>query len=127
MLRKINPSDFLKPASNYSQAIAHKASAERLVISGQVGVRPDGSTVAGLEGQLEQTWVNFLAVLNSAGFAPIDVTKVTIFCTRPALMEFRKSRETALGAHAPAATYVQVAGLASPDYLVEIEGEAVKE
>lgn len=125
-MRQINPPSFPKPASNYSQGIVHRAGAERLVISGQVGVRPDGSTVEGLEGQMTQAWENFLAVLAGAGFAPKDVVKVTVYATRPALAEFRRGREKALAGHAPAATYVGVAGLASPDYLVEIEGEAVK-
>ena len=35
-------------------------------------------------------------------------------------------REAALAGYAPAATYVEVAGLADPRFLVEIEGEAVK-
>jgi 2-iminobutanoate/2-iminopropanoate deaminase len=125
-MRLVNPPSFPKPASNYSQGVVHAAGAERLVISGQVGVRPDGTTAAGLEAQMQQTWDNFLAVLAAAGFAPTDVTKVTVYCTVPALMPFRRGREKALGTHAPAATYVQVAALASPDYLVEIEGEAVK-
>jgi len=122
----INPPHFPKPASNYSQGVVHAANAQRLVISGQVGIRPDGTTVEGLEGQMAQTWDNFLAVLKTAGFAPSDVTKVVVYVTRPALTEFRRGREKALGTHAPAATYVQVAALASPDYMVEIEGEAVK-
>lgn len=126
MLKLVNPPSFPKPASNYSQGVVHRAGAERLVISGQVGVRPDGSTVPDLEGQMAQTWDNFLTVLRTAGFATTDVTKVIVYVTRPALAEFRRGREKALGAHAPAATYVEVAGLASPDYLVEIEGEAVK-
>ena len=126
MVRKINPETFPKPASNYSQGIVHKAAAERLIVSGQVGVRPDGSTVLGVDGQMGQAWANFLAVLSSAGFAPADVVKVTVYVTVPALAEFRRGREKALAGNAPAATYVQVAGLASPDYLVEIEGEAVK-
>ena len=125
-MRLINPPSFPKPASNYSQGVAHAAGAERLVISGQVGVRPDGSTAVGLDAQMQQTWDNFLAVLASAGFSPTDVVKVTVYCTVPALMQFRRGRVQALGAHAPAATYVQVAALASPEYLVEIEGEAVK-
>lgn len=126
MHRKINPADFPKPASNYSQGIAHTAGAERLVLSGQVGVRPDGSTVPGVEGQLKQAFANFLAVLKEAGFSTTDVVKVTVYVTQPALTEFRRAREAALGPHAPAATYVQVAALADPGYLVEIEGEAVK-
>jgi 2-iminobutanoate/2-iminopropanoate deaminase len=127
MLRKINPADFPRPASNYSQGVVHKAGAERLVLSGQVGVRPDGTTVEGLDGQMRQAFANFLAVLKAAGFAPTDVVKVTVYTTRPALQEFRRAREAALGPHAPAATYLEVAGLADPAYMVEIEGEAVKE
>ena len=100
--------------------------AQRLVISGQVGVRSDGSIAEGLEAQMQQTWDNFLAVLDAAGFTPADVVKVTLFTTVPALQEFRRGREQALAGCAPAATYVQVAGLADPGFIVEIEGEAVK-
>lgn len=126
MHRQINPPDFPAPQSNYSQGVVHGATAERLVISGQVGVRPDGSIAEGLEAQMKQTWDNFLAVLAAAGFEPGDVVKVTLFTTVPALQEFRRGREQALAGNAPAATYVEVAGLADPNYMVEIEGEAVK-
>lgn len=127
MRREINPATFPKPASNYSQGVTHAANAERLVISGQIGVRSDGSTVSGVEGQMTQAFDNFLAVLSAAGFEPRHVIKVVIYVTQPALQEFRRAREKALAGLAPAATYVQVAALASPDYLVEIEGEAVKD
>ncbi len=126
MAKRINPPDFPKPASNYSQGIVHAASAERLILSGQVGVTADGKPVAGVEAQMKQAWANFLSVLKTAGFTPADVVKVTVYVTQPALMEFRREREKALAGNAPAATYVQVAGLADPAYLVEIEGEAVK-
>lgn len=126
MHKQINPPDFPKPASNYSQGIVHKLGGERLLISGQVGVTADGKAVRGLEAQMGQAWANFLSVLKAAGFAPADVVKVTIYVTEPALPEFRRGREKALAGYAPAATYVQVAALASPDYMVEIEGEAVK-
>lgn len=126
MLRKINPATHAAPASNYSQGIVHKAGGERLVISGQVGVLKDGTAVKGMDAQCKQAWANFLSVLSEAGFKPSDVVKVTVYMTEPGLMAFRKSREEALKGHAPAATYVEVKGLASPDYLVEIEGEAVR-
>ena len=126
MHREINPPNFPEPQSNYSQGVVHNAATQRLVISGQVGVRSDGSIAQGLDAQMQQTWDNFLAVLETAGFETADVVKVTLFTTVPALQEFRRGREQALAGHAPAATYVQVAGLADPDFLVEIEGEAVK-
>ncbi len=126
MVKRINPPEFPKPASNYSHGIVHAAGAERLILSGQVGVTGDGKPVAGVEAQMRQAWANFLTVLKAAGFTPADVVKVTVYVTQPALMEFRREREKALAGNAPAATYVQVAGLADPAYLVEIEGEAVK-
>lgn len=126
MKRLINPATHAAPASNYSQGVVHTATAQRLVISGQVGVLKDGTTVRGMEAQCKQAWANFLSVLTDAGFAPADVVKVTCYVTEPGLAAFRKSREAALKGHAPAATYVEVKGLASPDYLVEIEGEAIK-
>lgn len=127
MAKQINPAHFPKPASNYSQGIVHSAGAQRLIISGQVGVRADGSTVPGVDGQMTQAWDNFLAVLAAAGFTPADVVKVTVYVTQPALQQFRRGREKALAGNAPAATYVQVAGLADPAYMVEIEGEAVRD
>lgn len=127
MAKQINPAHFPKPASNYSQGIVHAAGAQRLIISGQVGVRADGSTVPGVDGQMTQAWDNFLAVLAAAGFTPADVVKVTVYVTQPALQQFRRGREKALAGNAPAATYVQVAGLADPAYMVEIEGEAVRD
>lgn len=126
MHREINPSNFPEAQSNYSQGVVNDAGVERLVISGQVGVRADGSIAEGLDAQMQQTWDNFLAVLKAARFDKADVVKVTLFTTVPALQEFRRAREQALAGHAPAGTYVQVAGLADPNSLVEIEGEAVK-
>jgi enamine deaminase RidA (YjgF/YER057c/UK114 family) len=125
-MRQINPPSFPKPASNYSQGIVHKLGGERLLLSGQVGVDGQGRAVPGLGAQMKQAWANFLAVLAEAGFKPEHVVKVTIYVTQPALSEFRREREAALAGCAPAATYVQVAALASPDFLVEIEGEAIK-
>jgi 2-iminobutanoate/2-iminopropanoate deaminase len=57
-----------------------------------------------------------------------DLVKVTIFVTVPeAIAISRRVRERKLGDHAPASTFLQVAGLARPDFLAEIEAEAVKE
>jgi enamine deaminase RidA (YjgF/YER057c/UK114 family) len=128
MIERINPPTVAKPASNYAQAVRHDGGAKRLVISGQIGVRPDGSVVEGLEGQARQTWANILAVLTHAGFEPRHLVKVTTFCTQPGQVAVaRKAREEALGDLAVASTYLEVAGLASPAFLIEIEAEAVRE
>jgi len=55
-----------------------------------------------------------------------DLVKYTVFVTRPDVTAiYREMRDRMLEGHAPPATYVVVAGLASPELLVEIEGEAV--
>ncbi|HEX5599500.1 MAG TPA: RidA family protein [Hyphomicrobiaceae bacterium] len=127
-MRRINPDDIAKPASNYVQGVVHTLGGERLVISGQTGDRPDGSIEEGLEAQMRRAWSNLFGVLRAAGFEKRHLVKVTIFVTVPgAVPTARKIREEALEDHLCASTYLQVAGLARPEYLVEIEAEAVKE
>lgn len=127
-MRLINPSDIAKPVSKYAQGVLHAAGAERLVISGQVGVRPDGGIEEGFEAQAVRAWNNLFGVLKDAGFEKRHLVKVTIFVTEPnAVATSRAVRDRMLDGHVCASTYLQVAGLASPDYVVEIEAEAVKE
>ena len=60
MPRQINPPDIAKPQSNYAQGVIHGAGAERIVVSGQLGVKPDGSLEEGFEAQAERAWMNVL-------------------------------------------------------------------
>jgi 2-iminobutanoate/2-iminopropanoate deaminase len=123
-----NPETVWKPASNYSHGATHATAARRLVISGQIAVDKDGKVPDGLEAQLDLAWRNLLAVLRAADMEVRHLLKVTAFCTLPDSVDaFRRSRDKALSGHAPATTYLQVAGLASRELLVEIEAEAVRE
>ena len=127
MPRSLNPADIAAPNSQYSHGVEH-GPGRRLVIAGQVALRQDGTLADGLEAQFEQCWDNLIAVLHAAGMEVTDLVKVTIFVTVPnAIAVSRRIREEKLKGHAPAATFLQVAGLARPDFLVEIEGEAVRE
>ena len=125
--RFFNPSSIAAPNSRYSHAVALPLSARRLVISGQVGVRPDGTVPEGLEAQAEAAWDNLEAILAEAGMGVNDLVKTTVFCTQPgSVAVVRRVRERRLNGHAPTSTYLEVAGLASPAFLFEIEAEAVK-
>lgn len=126
-MKSFNPASIAKPASSYAQGVIHGAG-QRLVISGQVGQRPDGTIEQGMEAQTRRAWSNLLAVLAEGGFSVKHLVKLTVFVTLPGQTAlYRKLRDEALQGHLCAATYLQVAGLASPDFLVEIEAEAVKE
>jgi 2-iminobutanoate/2-iminopropanoate deaminase len=128
MPQAINPPTVSKPQSNYAQAVVHKAGAERIVISGQLGVRQDGTLEQGFEAQAERAWRNVVAILTAAGFEVKHLVKVTTFVTEPGrTATARGIRDRVLGGHACASTYLQIAGLAREDFLVEIEAEAVKD
>ncbi len=126
MIIRLSPEGAPKPASNYAQAVLHGASAQRLVISGQVGITADGKLLEGMEAQLRQCWANLFAVMMAAGFEKKHLVKTVIYVTQPGQVALsRRIRDEALEGLLTASTYIQCAGLASPDLLCEIEGEAV--
>jgi enamine deaminase RidA (YjgF/YER057c/UK114 family) len=121
-----NPAGVPAPASRYSQSVLIEGAARRLVISGQVGVRPDGSLAGGAEAQIEQALANLGTVLAVHHMAPQQVAKVTVLLTDRALVgAWRSRRDAFFGEHAPTSTLIVVAGLAHPDYEVEVEAEAI--
>ena len=123
-----NPTTVAPPFSAYSHAVEVVSGVRWLHVSGQVGVQPDGSVPAEPGAQMEQAWRNVLAVVNAAGMGPEELVKVTAYLTRPEDTGlFREVRDTLLDGAQPASTLVIVAGLAHPDWLVEIEAVAAAE
>ena len=126
MIQPLNPDTVPKPASAYAQAVLHSATAKRLVISGQIGMRVDGTLLDGMEAQLRQCWVNLFAVVQAAGFEKRHLIKTVIYVTQPGQIALsRRLRDEAMDGLLAASTYIQVSGLATPEILCEIEGEAV--
>lgn len=127
MLKPFNPPGMVQPASRYSQGVEVGANVRWLHISGQIGVSADGAVAKGMEAQFRQVFENIGTVLAEAGMAKTDLVKVTVFVTVPGpetVGIYRKVRDQWMDGHAPAATYLVVAGLAHADYLVEIEAIA---
>ncbi|MEI8144607.1 MAG: RidA family protein [Alphaproteobacteria bacterium] len=126
MTQFFNPPSVHPPAPSYLHGAIHPLSGRRLIISGQVGARVDGSVAEGLEAQFDQAFDNLLNVIAAADMQPTDLVKMVVLVTVPdAVAVFRTARARKLGEHVCASTYIQVAGLARPDFLVEIEGEAI--
>ena len=125
-MKFLNPKSISAPASRYSQAVVVPAGGERLIIAGQIGANPDGSLADGLEAQMERAWLNMFAILEEAGMTKENLVKITVFMVGDGhTAAYREVRDRMLDGHAPAATYLVVAGLASPEMLFEVEGEAV--
>ena len=130
MPKTFNPPGVAPPASRYSHGAEVGSGARWLYISGQVGTAPDGSIRQGLKAQMEQVFANIGTVLEAAGMTNKNVVKLTVFVTQPgpeAVALYRTLRDQWFSGHAPAATYLVVAGLAHPDFLVEIEAVAASE
>ena len=125
MLKKFTPAG--TPESKaYSQGALAVGAQKLLFISGQVGVRPDGTVPDGVGDQALTAIANLNRVLEDAGMAAGDLAKVTIYLTDESdLPEFMQAAGAALTAPPPATTLLIVKALASPALRVEIEGFAV--
>ena len=113
------------PAPSYHHVALVTGPGRRLVMSGQIGVRPDGTTPEDGAAQIEQALANVMANLAAQGMGPKDMVKMTVFLTDPTLIPaLREKRTAAMQGAAPASTLLVVAGLAAPQWVVEIECEA---
>ena len=114
--------DIQAPLGQYAHGIEVPIGARQIVVSGQVGMRPDGTVAEGIEAQLECTWANILSILKAGNMEPSDIVKVTTFVTHPDHFKVHpKVRARVLGDHRAAATAVCVSALAAPEFLCEIE------
>jgi len=124
-ITRSNPPTVRAP-TGYTHAIEVRSPERWLVISGQVGMAPDGTLPASGEAQITQALANLTAVLEANGMGIANIVKTTVFLTDRALLgAYRTARGTAFGGHAPASTLLFVAGLADERFVVEIEAEAV--
>ncbi len=127
MLKRHTPTAVAPPFSPYSHGIEVPPNARWLFLSGQVGVAPDGTTSADPRVQNEQTWANISEILASAGMGVEDIVRIDAYVTSPDVVPaFRDVRNEAIGDARPASTLLIVAGLAAPDWCVEIEVVAAK-
>ena len=124
-ISRSNPPTVRQP-TGYTHAIEVRNPERWLVISGQVGIAPDGTIPETGGGQITQALANLRAVLEANDMTVINIVKTTVFLTdRSLLGAYRAARTALLGEHAPASTLLFVAGLADPRFVVEVEAEAV--
>lgn len=113
-----------KPA--YSSAVV---AGNTIYLAGAVSGRDAAGNVIGrgdIEAQTVAVFESLKETLASAGATFADLTKITVFATK---LEYRATIGQVRGRYIsqppPASTFVVVASLADPEFLVEIEGIAV--
>lgn len=113
------------PTARYAPALEVDEGRRWLYLSGQVGTLPDGSVAQGAEDQMHAVFTNIQSLLRSAGMGWEHLVRFNVYLTRREdLQLFRDVRDSFIGDAEPASTLLIVAGLASPDFLVEIEAVA---
>lgn len=126
-LKLENPPSIHPPPGLYSHTVTVPEGTELIFISGQVGIRPDGSTPTTISEQADQVFSNIAAVLDFHGLATTDIVKLVTFIVdghdgnvvMSARLEF-------LDTHRPASSTVYVPALVSPLWHVEVEAIAAK-
>jgi enamine deaminase RidA (YjgF/YER057c/UK114 family) len=128
-LRHLNPSGIAPPRSAYSHAIMSGTS---LWLAGQVPIDSHGHSVGvgDLEAQTRVVISNIARILDASNASFTDVVRFTIYLVgRENVETFREIRsrlwnELYPDGNYPTSTLLVVAGLASEDFLVEIEATA---
>jgi enamine deaminase RidA (YjgF/YER057c/UK114 family) len=127
MVTFVNPPAVHAPAGAYSHSAVVPGGTELVFLSGQVGVRPDGSLPESVAEQADQVFANIAALLASHGLEVGAIVKLTMFLVAGRdIQTVRAARAKYLGSHRPASTAVFVSQLVDPAWHVEVEAVAAK-
>lgn len=124
MQRVTHDPDWYEP---YRISLAIRAN-DLIFVSGQAGIDETGCTVGtgDFEAQARRAFRNLATVLEHGGSSLADVVKVTIMVTDMSFLGvIVRLREEYFTEPYPADTLLQVAGLAQPDWLIEIDAIAL--
>jgi 2-iminobutanoate/2-iminopropanoate deaminase len=121
----LNPPGVHAPRGLYSHTVTVPAGTDLIFISGQVGVRPDGTTPSSIAEQADQVFANIVTHLQFHGLPPSSIIKLTTFMVAGHDGDaVRAARIRHLGQHRPASTAVYVAALVEPEWYVEVDAIA---
>jgi len=120
-----NPQDIHQPVGAYVHQIEVRGRERLLVISGQVGMRSDGTVPEDPIEQIDIAFENILRNLQAAEMDVKDIIKLNYYLVGEMDTARRREVVTArLQGHQPCSTLVFVSALANPMLRVEIEAWA---
>lgn len=121
-----NPPNIHPPIANsYTHQIEVKGPERLLILSGQVGIKEDGTVPDDPIEQLDVALENILRNLHAANMDVQDIVKFTYYLVGE--WDTAKRREviaSKLKGHKPCSTLIYVSRLASPVYKVEVDAWA---
>lgn len=120
-----NPDTVHQPVGGYTHQIEITGSERMLILSGQVGMRVDGTLPDDPLEQIDVALENIFRNLQAANMEVKDLIKLTYYLVGE--IDTAKRRELVavkLQGHKPCSTLLYVARLATPDIKVEIDAWA---
>jgi 2-iminobutanoate/2-iminopropanoate deaminase len=120
-----NPQNIFTPLGGYSHQVEITGAERVLVLSGQIGMRNDGSVPEDALEQIDVALDNIFCNLQAANMGVQDLVKLTYYLVGE--IDTAKRRElvaSKMQGHKPCSTLLYVAGLASPNLKVEIDAWA---
>lgn len=127
MVTFLNPAEVHTPVGNYTHTATVPAGTELVFVSGQVGIRKDGSIPATFPEQAEVVFENLRECLAAHGLGMESVVKLnTYLVLGQDVQSMRAIRQRHFGAHRPTSTAVFVPALVSPELLLEVEAVAAR-
>ena len=120
-----NPQNIFAPLGGYSHHVEITGNERMLILSGQIGMREDGSVPEDPLEQIDMALENIFRNLQAANMEVKDLVKLTYYLVGE--IDTTKRRELVaakLQGHRPCSTLLYVARLATPDLRVEIDAWA---
>jgi enamine deaminase RidA (YjgF/YER057c/UK114 family) len=112
-----------EPVVGYSRAVR---AGDWIAVTGTIGLRADGTCPATAEEQMRQAMEIIISAVEALGGRRTDIIRTRIFVTDLALwQEIGRVHAELMGDVRPATTMVQVAALADPSAVLEVEADAV--
>jgi enamine deaminase RidA (YjgF/YER057c/UK114 family) len=122
MLRPLNPPSIRPPFARYSHGVEVPAGRRLVVCAGQLGIAADERIPEDIGEQAELCFANIAAILAEAGLTLADIVRMNAFVTERAYLKpYMEVRDRLVADPPPASTLVIVAGLARPEFKVEVE------
>ena len=122
MHKPLNPSSIRTPFARYSHGIEVAPGKRLVVLSGQLGVRPDDTVPDSVGAQAELCFANIAAILGEAGMSLADIVRINAYVTDRADMKaYMEVRDRLVADPPPASTLMIVSGFSRPEFKVEIE------
>ncbi|MGI9416350.1 MAG: RidA family protein [Geminicoccaceae bacterium] len=127
MIKRLIPGDIHPPLARYAHATVVPAGAQWLVLSGQLGIAPDGTIPPDVESQTAICFENILAILRDASMDVSDLVRLTAYLTDEAdLAAYMQVRDRFVADPPPASTLLVVQSFSKKQFKVEIEAIAAK-